>query len=123
MHRTLPIRVGNVAKTHFLKSFTDEGFTDKTLSPWTKRKRLSRSDKNSRRRRGLLINKGHLRRSIKVGKSSFSRIEIGSYGIKYARFHNQGIGKMPKRQFIGKSYVMNQLIRRKIRTAVKDVFK
>lgn len=121
--RDLPKQVGNIAKNHYLKAFREEGFTDTTLNKWQKRSTRNRSDRRTTNRRNLLVNRGHLRRSIKVGKATFSRIEVGSYGIKYAQYHNRGAGRLPKRQFVGKSAVMNDKIRRKIRKEVKDVFR
>ncbi len=123
LKRTIPRQVGNIAKNHYLKSFRDQGFTDKTLSPWARRKRPNRSDRRTRRNRAILVDKGHLRRSIRVGAASFQRIEVGSFGIKYARFHNKGEGKLPERKFVGASAVMNEQIRRKLRKEVKSIFK
>jgi len=121
--KNLPKQVGNIAKNHFLQSFKDEGFTDKSLSKWKKRSTKNRSDRRNSNRRNLLVNRGHLRRSIKVGKASFNRIEVGSYGVKYAPYHNRGEGRQPKRQFVGKSHVMNQKIRKRVRKDVKNVFR
>ena len=121
--RKLPIAIGAMAKSHYLGSFRNEGFTDKTLDPWASRKTKNRSDRRNRAKRGLLVDKGHLRRSIKVKKASFSRIEVGSVGIKYARYHNRGEGKQTKRQFVGRSQVLNEKIRRRIRKDTKLIFK
>jgi phage gpG-like protein len=119
----LPARVGNIAKNHFLKAFRDEGFTDSTLSPWKKRTTRNRSDRRNPARRALLVDSGALRRSIRVGSAKFSRIEVGSYGIKYAGYHNRGEGRQPQRKFIGSSAVMNEEIRRKIRQEFKNMLK
>ena len=123
VQRNIPIKIGNIAKNHFLDSFKKEGFVDKTLDKWEKRKFKNRSDKNNRGRRALLVDKGHLRRSLKVGRAAFSRIEVGSYGIRYAVFHNKGTNNIPKRQFIGNSRVMNQKIRDKIKSEIKKTLR
>lgn len=123
LKKTLPRRVGNVAKNHYLKAFRDQGFTDDTLDPWTARKTKNRSDRRNKRRRAILVDKGHLRRSIRVGRATWNRIEVGSYGVKYARFHNRGEGKLPRRQFVGASRVMNAQIRRLIQGEIKRALK
>jgi len=123
MKGSLPRQVGNIAKNHYLKAFRDQGFTDDRLNPWKRRKRPSSSDRRNRGRRAILVNRGHLKRSIRVGAASFDRVEVGSYGIKYAKFHNKGEGKLPERKFVGASKVMNEQIRRKIRREIKNILK
>lgn len=115
----LPKLIGNIAKNHFLKAFEDEGFTDNTLDPWKSRKTRDKSDRaRPNDRRAILVKRGHLRRSIRVGSARFDRIEVGSYGVVYAARHNRGLAGMPKRQFIGSSRVMSTKIRAKIRTEI-----
>lgn len=121
--KTLPVAIGAMAKSHYLKSFREEGFTDDSYSPWAKRKRASSSDKRNKGRRGLLVNRGHLRRSIRVVRATWNRVEVGSTGIKYARFHNRGDGKLPKRQFVGASRSLNRKIIKRIRKDTKNIFK
>lgn len=124
MKRNLPVKIGNIAKNHFLDSFTNEGFTDTTLSPWQKRKTRNSSDRNNpRKRRGLLVDTAALRRSIRVGTATFRRIEVGSYGIDYAKFHNDPEKARIYRPFIADSKIMNIKIRAKIRSEIKDVLK
>lgn len=119
--KRLPVAIGAMAKSHYLKAFREEGFTDKQYNAWAKRKRPNRSDRRNKARRGLLVNKGHLRRSIRVVSASFNRIKVGSVGIKYARFHNRGEGRLPERKFVGRSAVLNEKIRRRIRREIKSV--
>lgn len=118
--RTLPAQIGNIARNHYLRAFREQGFTDVSLDPWAKRKTRNRSDRRTTRSRAILVNTGHLRRSIRVGRARFNLIEVGSYGVKYARYHNKGERPQPKRQFVGKSKVMNDQIRKKIRKEIKN---
>ena len=120
--KRLPVAIGAIAKSHYLASFRDEGFTDKVLSPWAGRKTKNRSDRNNSAHRGLLVDKGHLRRSIKVVRATWNRIELGSTGIKYAKYHNRGEGRQPKRQFVGSSYALNAKIGKRIRKETKNIF-
>jgi phage gpG-like protein len=119
VHHTLPVRVGNQAKNHFLRGFRNGGFTDATLEPWQSRKR---ADKNPKPR-AILVKSGHLRGSIRVRVATFQKIEIGAYGVPYAIFHNNGIGKQPKRQFIGESAVLNRNIRALINRTFKNIIR
>jgi phage gpG-like protein len=124
LKRTLPAQVGNIAKNHFLKSFRDEGFTDVGLDPWKARKTRDKSDRrNPNKKRALLVKTGQLKRSIRVGRATWNRIEVGSYGTAYASRHNKGLAGMPKRQFIGESAQMNRKIRNKIRTSIKTALR
>lgn len=117
MKSTLPTKLANEAKNHFLKSFRDQGFTDNSLQRWKPRK--SNRDVG----RGILIKTGKLRRSIKVSSVSWNRVVIGSYGLKYASVHNygemagRGKGfKMPKRQFIGNSKQLEKRMKNMVNT-------
>ena len=94
--KKLPVAIGAIAKSHYLKAFRAEGFTDDVYSPWKARTTKNKSDRRNKARRGLLVNRGHLRRSIRVVRATFNRVEVWSTGIKYARFHNRGEGKLPK---------------------------
>ena len=121
--RTLPAVIGNMAKRHFVDSFRKGGFTDITLDPWAKRKKKDRSDRNTTRTRAILVKNGHLRRSIRVRVATFNLIEIGAYNIPYAVFHNTGVGKMPKRQFIGESATLSRKIKARINKEFKDILR
>lgn len=117
LQRNLPAVIGNMAKRHFVQSFRDGGFTDAALDPWEQRKR------NPQTARAILVKTGHLRNSIRVRVATFDKIEIGSYGVPYAEFHNTGAGKLPKRQFIGKSKVLEKKIKARIQSEMKKILK
>lgn len=120
----LPAQVGNIAKRHFVESFRNQGFTDATFDPWAARKTSDKSDRSSRNRnkpRAILVKTGHLRGSIRVRVANFNSIEIGAYGVNYARFHNNGGGKMPKRQFIGRSRSLTRKIKAKISQEINKI--
>lgn len=122
--KNIPRRVGNIALNHFLKSWDDEAFSDSTegSSPWAVRKTTNKADRTTGRRRQLLIDSGALKRSMKVSRpATFRRIAVGSYGIKYAQFHNQGTAKLPKRQFVGASKMLNRRIHLLIKNELKRI--
>lgn len=120
---TLPLKVAAIAKSHFQKSFKDQGFTDTKLDPWASRKTQNKSDRRTTKRRAILVDSGALRRSISIVKATFNRIEVGSTGISYAKYHNRGLKPQPLRRFVGRSVVMNRKIRAKIRAEIKAVLK
>lgn len=122
----LPKLIANEIKNFVLKSWDNESFSDKynKSDPWKKRKRQTSADKRTGKRRGLLVQSGALRRSIRVGVATWNKIEVGSYGVKYAQYHNRGTSRLPKRQFVGKSRVLNDKISKLIKKEIgKNIFK
>ena len=125
--RQLPKQVANLALNLFKDTFRDQGFYDSYLKPWQPRK----FNDKKKSKRGLLIKSGALRRSIIIKQATFKAIRVGSYSLPYASIHNQGLMgtawgkypfKMPKRQFIGKSKLLNRLIKKKIKQHLKKLF-
>jgi hypothetical protein len=143
MNQDLPRLIANDALHHFLDSFRNEGFTDKTLEKWKPRKRLTARDRRRVERltkkgrsvtsgktdqgasgRALLVLSGALRRSIKVHNATWTLIRIGTMGISYSGYHNRGEdGFKPIRQYVGESEVLNEKIRKRIRQRVDDFLK
>ncbi len=105
LKRRLARRTANNARNHFIKSFRNQGWTDRVLTAWDKRKAVK---KDTRPGRAILVDSGNLRSSIRVKSVSFSISRIGSYNIKYNRFHNRGTAIHPKRQFIGDSVTLTK---------------
>ena len=133
--------MGVLAANHFTRSFSNGGFTDESFAPWKKRKRGVDTYKRSRRGdsgvkslgidRGILIGKagaGRLRRSIRSKRFGFLSVKILT-DVPYASVHNNGERsgrgrgfKMPKRQFIGYSGVLNRKIIAKMDVTIKGIF-
>jgi phage gpG-like protein len=122
MKRDAPRIIGNVALQFFLKSFDDEAFSDVApgSDPWAKRKTQTKRDRTAGRR-NLLVQSGALRGSLSVKRTTWKRIEIGSYGIIYASRHNQGLKGMPKRQFIGRSQILDRKIKTLLGRQLKQI--
>jgi phage gpG-like protein len=112
---TLPKVLGNIAVKQFQDNFRSEGFFDKTLSPWKKRKRETRRTRGKK----ILQNTGRLRRSIKRLSTTWGRIAVGTRGVNYAEVHNEGLGKMPKRQFIGHGAKLERKIKNRIEKEIR----
>lgn len=94
------------------RNFRDEGFTDNGLVKWPKRK------KEPVKKRALLVNKEHLKRTATHGSTRGSKI---NYVMPiYGKVHNEGLraGRgngftMPKRQFLGMSAELDRRIKSK----------
>jgi phage gpG-like protein len=95
---------GVLAVNHFTKSFSDGGFTDESLERWKPRKRSERG-----KSRAILVKSGRLRRSLRSRRLGNLAVKIMT-DVPYARVHNNGEGRMPKRQFIGYSGKLNRQI-------------
>lgn len=83
--KTLPRRVAVMAENFSKARFREQGWHDKTLERWQKRKG------NTDPSRGTLIKSGALARSIK-GSSKGYTITISS-SMPYAKAHNEGLDK------------------------------
>lgn len=120
--------IGAEAKNHFVRSFRDGGFTDKSLQRWKPRKKETKKTIG----RGVLIGPAaDLRKSIVrkgINKSNLS--VVIATDKKYAAVHNLGLkaGRgngfiMPKRQFIGDSYQLNNKVKAIIISRTNKAFK
>lgn len=118
--RKFVIVMGVEATNHFVKSFSNQGFTDETIDKWKPRKSLRDIGRN------ILIKSGNLRRSIRVKSRTFRSVVIGS-DLPYAQTHNDGLRvrgfKMPKRQFIGNSSVLNRTLTRRLNDMIEKIFR
>lgn len=82
--RAMPAAVGTMAVNFYKDRFRRQGWQDERFEAWKPRK--GRPD---RRRRALLVQSGRLRRSIRVIRSSFDSVTVGT-DVPYARTHNEG---------------------------------
>lgn len=117
--------MGVLAANHFTTSFRNQGFTDETLEMWKPRKRTERSRMGNR---AILVKSGRLRRSIRSKRFGLLAVKILT-DVPYASVHNNGERsgrgrgfKMPKRQFIGYSGVLNRKIISKLDVTIKRIF-
>jgi phage gpG-like protein len=97
-------KMANNAVNHFkVDNFNAEGFIDESVERWQPRK--SKRDNAGRR---LMVKTGRLRESIKVLSRYGNSRKIGTL-VPYAPYHNYGIpGRLPKRQMIGNSRVLER---------------
>ncbi|MBD3748953.1 MAG: hypothetical protein IE931_05610 [Sphingobacteriales bacterium] len=79
-----------MALAHFKSSFTNQGFTDKNLEKWKARAGGTRNAGRS-----ILIDKGVLRRGLRVKNVAANKGVVGvDDAIKYAKIQNEG-GEIP----------------------------
>ena len=103
----LPPVIGTIAVNHFKDSFRRQGWRDRTLEAWAKRKPGTKNNKG----RAILVRSGRLRNSIRIISADPNRIVIGT-DVPYARAHNEGVHdqvnvKAFKRRRFGKSKVQS----------------
>ena len=115
MKKNVPKLIGERARRFFELSFKREGFQDKSFKPWRKRKRENRRSRGKK----VLSNTGLLKGSIRRTKTTAKQIRISSLGVKYANYHNRGVGSLTKRQFMGNSETLERGIQKKIEFEIK----
>lgn len=121
LRERLPGMVGEEARGFFLDKYRKGGFEDDRFVPWVARK--TRSGKAGKRDAGraLLVQSGRLRRSIRVLSTGPGYVVVGS-DVFYAKFHNEGVeGRLPRRQFIGPSKKLAEVIERRVISEVLKV--
>lgn len=119
------------ALNHSKKAFNDEGFTNNNLIKWKplKRKREAPYTNNK-----ILTRTGALKNSLKVraNSSKIDFIVTVFSDKKYADIHNYGLRgrafgkypfKMPKRQFIGYSKVLDRKLSFYFKNKINKIFK
>lgn len=87
--RTMPIKVGAIAKAHFQDNFRKGGFINNGLHPWKPSKRLGAKGKAARNKyKTLLSSRNHLFSSIRYEPGA-GQVKIIN-DVPYARIHNEG---------------------------------
>ena len=131
----IPRKIKIMALEYYHNSFQNQGFTDSSFQPWRSRKnekravflgkRVKYGRKDSASNRGLLVKTGRLRRSI-MGKISGKSISIFT-DVPYAKIHNEGgragrnhSARIPRRQFMGVSQMLNKEIEHMITVEMKN---
>lgn len=93
--KTMPV-VGRLGIQQFVTSFqTSGGQTDASLGGWKKRR--------DRSPHPILVKTGRLFRNVKIRSQRHDKVVFGTTGVPYAKYHNDGTSRLPKREFIGDS--------------------
>jgi phage gpG-like protein len=120
LKKKLPRAMAVLAKNHFVRSFKDGGFTDKSLKTWTKRKGNTDPGRATLIGDGKKQQAGTLRDSINIRRAVFKDIRVGTNN-PYAKYHNRGIGQK-KRLFIGESGVLTNKVIKLINAQLRKIF-
>lgn len=111
--------LGDIAYEHFIKAFPSSTSskggkqTDASKGGWTPRK--------VKQKYPILNRTGKLKNSIHVKKRRRSATVYTN--LNYASYHNYGIGRLPKREFIGKSRALILKSRKYIYNGMNSIFK
>jgi len=121
----IPILAGNLAKNHFLQGFKKGGGqTERSKGGWRGRKPLRGRAGSRSQGRALLVDSGDLRADIRVRGATFRKTVINTKRINYASFHNEGLGKLPRREFVGVSRSLEKktlnLINKKLKKITRN---
>lgn len=121
------VDVGNTAKVFFVESFRKQGFDDQSVERWKPRKKKTYRTRSGKvvddTTRAILVKTGDLRRSIIRNPANRAALTIKiSTDLVYAARHNNGLKNMPKRQFMGDSYNLNEKVKAVIVKRLDKVF-
>lgn len=98
--KQLPRVLGTTAANYFIDSFKRQGWRDRSLSPWAKRKDQGKKNKG----RALLVRSGRLRGSIRITEAIWARTVVAT-SVLYALAHNEGVNRtVAVRSYIRHNY-------------------
>ena len=117
--KELPKKLANVTQNYFVLSFRKQGFDGgkwqevKRRIPGTPEFKYPKTKGLSRRTKPILIESGELRRRVanSILLATWPTVKL-MVDLPQAAAINEGLGNMPKRQFIGQS---NELTEKQIR--------
>jgi len=96
-------------------NFEAQGYTDTNFTAWQPRK----DPKNDRK---LLTKSGDLKRAATTARRSHQSVEF-ILNLPYAQPHNEGSDRMPKRQYIGRSVVLEKKVYDKIMNRIGQLIR
>jgi len=107
--KILPRKIAVLSLNHYLKGFDKGGKqTNDSLSGWKARKKETKKTRG----RALLVQSGDFKRSLSILLVNKSMIKLGTNGIPYASFHNEGSKGLPKREVLGESKILDYNIKK-----------
>ena len=125
LKRELPIICGDLAVNFFRGTFNKQGFDGVKWKEVQRRTQGTKAYKyatKAARTRAILVKSGALRRGTLRKYTSFAKTIIQNE-MPYAKVHNEGSKKMPKRQFIGQSKNLDKQTIQEIDRYVKKILK
>lgn len=144
VERDLPRIIAVEGIAQMKENFREEGFEDRSRTRWKPRKTTDSRGRNNtvyrtnrvgkagspnaygRRIRGRKILTGHNTSANKLQNSFKTRVspqQVAFYTYKnYAQVHNEGLGNMPKREYIGPSYAWEMRVQRKAKKSLDKIY-
>lgn len=123
----LPQIVGTLALRHFKRGMQREGFVDRRFVRWkeVQRRTPGHPRYNPKQQQKILVGKasGGIQNTLRIRKATFKETIISSMGKRYAQYHNDGEGKLPKRQFLGNSAKLEKEVERVISRELDKAFR
>lgn len=116
--KRLPEHIEQKAQQLVDESFMNETYQDGKSLHWKPRKNDNESDKERTDRRALLVKSSRLIRSTEVERRG-TDIVIGS-DTPYSQRHNEGLAKIPKRQYMPIPGESNPLLDKAVEKFVDD---
>jgi hypothetical protein len=122
--RVLPNDLANDAVRFFLASWDKQGFDDGGVKSWKPRKKETPKTQG----KPILVGTGNLRRAVANSKkeATWERIRLQvdmPKGEQYPVYINEGTDKMPKRQFMGDSKTLRDILQKKINLVVDKIWR
>jgi HK97 gp10 family phage protein len=114
LKKVFPDKIADVSLGFYKRNYLRQGWSDKSFQNWRPKKNPNGLP--------ILVKTGHLKRSFAYSKQGFKKIRIFN-PVSYAKYHNFGTTKMPKRPFIYKSEKMNDEIKTLLIKELKKLFK
>jgi len=115
----MPVVIGEEARRFILDNFKAQSYTDKSVKPWTTRKRSTASDRRIKRKRAILVQSGDLRDNWAYHTAPYRCTVYND--LAYAKVHNEGgragrnrAARIPQRQMMGQSDKLNNMIQSKL---------
>jgi phage gpG-like protein len=127
MKKRLPSIMANTGLQYFTNSFRIGSFDGKPWKevqrriPGTPEYKYPKKSDLQRHKRGILIGKTrNLLHDVahSVRKKTWQEVVFG-VAASYAAYHNEGSGKIPKRQFMGNSKELNDKLKKNINFEMK----
>jgi phage gpG-like protein len=115
----LPKLVASDIRNYFVNSFRRQGFDGQK---WQEVKRREKENQTAKDKKPILIQTGRLRRSVNesIRKTTWDEIVLG-IDTPYAKYHNEGTDKIPKRQFMGQSKELDEKVKNRIEKTIKKI--
>lgn len=125
--RQLPDIMATLALRHFKRSANREGFTDRRFVRWkeVQRRTPGHPRYNPKQQQKILVGKasGGIPNTLRIRRATFKEVIISSMGKKYAQYHNDGAGHLPKRKILGNSRKLEKEAERLIKRQFDKAFK